>query len=192
LGVTFLAVSCINSLRLAISFWGSNPDSLGSFRLLSPFRGSNRDASDQNDRLAWLDKYIFLVSCIALSWFLTHSSSLTNLWSLFAAISQLLAGLVLLLATLYLKMEGKRSLQTFIPSVFFTLNSLAFSIYLGGWVFLRTFDFDVLLGSSFFSKSFSGSVNLMFLGVMSFCSSVVGMWLTYKSFSFLRRNEKFE
>lgn len=192
LGVTFLAVSCINSLRLAISFWGSDPNCVGSFRLLSSFWGSDRRASDQNDGLSWLDKYIFLVSCIALSWFFTHSSSLTNLWSLFAALSQLLAGLVLMLATLYLKTEGKRSLQTFVPSVFFTLNSLAFTIYLGVWVFLRTFDLDVLLGSSFFSKSFSGGVNLLFLGTMSLSSTVVGMWLIYKSFSFLRRNEKSE
>jgi len=173
LTITLLPLCCVNSLQLAISFWKSD-----------------QNVPKQKLGKGRLDKLFFILACLATSWFLTHSSSLTDLWLLFAGVNQLLAGLTLMLATIYLKREGKKLLQTFVPSVFFTLNSLVFLTYLGAWRFFGALDPDDLLGSPIFSQSFSGAVNILFLVVLSLLSAAIGLGLTFKPLFILIPSKK--
>jgi len=159
---TLLVVCCINSLRLAISLWKTGQNSV-----------------KKHDKRR-LDTPFFILACLSMSWFLTYSSSLADLWSLFAGVNQLLASLTLMLAAICLKRSGKKSLETIIPSVFLALNSLAFLAYLGAWRFLSALEPDDLFGSSLFSESFSGAVDRVFLVALSLVSAAIGLWLTLK------------
>jgi len=164
---TLLVVCCINSLRLAISLWKSDQNTVDK-------HGKRR-----------LDTSLFILACLSMSWFLTYSSSLADLWSLFAAVNQLLASLTLMLAAVFLKRSGKRILGTIIPSIFLAMNSLAFLAYLGAWRFLNALELDDLFRSSVFSDSFSGAVDLVFLTALSLLSVAVGVWLIFKTLNTL-------
>lgn len=163
---TLLVVCCINSLRLAISLWKPNQNGVDK-------RGKRRLG------------IFFVLACLSMSWFLTYSSSLADLWSIFAGVNQLLASLVLMLAAIFLKRSGKRILGTIIPSILLAMNSLAFLTYLGAWRFLNALEFDDLFGSSVFSKSFSGAVDLVFLTALSLLSATIGIWLIFKTLNTL-------
>jgi carbon starvation protein CstA len=159
--VVLLAVCCINSLQLAISLWRSDQ------HIPKQIPGGNR-----------LGSFLFVSACLSTSWFLTHSSSLLDLWFLFAGINQLLAGLTLMLGTVHLKQAGNEFPQTIVPSVLITLNSIAFLFYLSAWRFLDSLNIGDIFELLVFTQPFSQAVNLVFLITISLLSTAIGLWLT--------------
>lgn len=162
--VVVLAVCCINSLQLVISLWRSDQ------HIPKQIPGGNQ-----------LGSFLFVSVCLATSWFLTHSSSLLDLWFLFGGINQLVAGLTLMLGTVHLMRAGDNFPQTIVPSVLLTLNSIAFLFYLGAWRFLDVLDLGDIFDFMVFSQPFSRAVSLVFLITISLLSTAIGLWLTYET-----------
>ncbi len=159
--VVLLAICCINSLQLAISLWRSDQ------YIPKRIPGGDR-----------LGSFFFVSACLAISWFLAHSSSLLDLWFLFGGINQLLAGLTLMLGTVHLKQAGDRFPQTIVPSVLITLNSIAFLFYLSTWRFLDSLNLSDIFELRVFAQPFSQAVNVIFLITISLLSTAIGLWLT--------------
>lgn len=74
------------------------------------------------------NKY-FATSIIILVAFWLAQGTWTKLWPVFGASNQLIAALVLLLASVYLWQKKRPSIYTFIPAIFMTITTIAALIY---------------------------------------------------------------
>ena len=84
------------------------------------------------------NRYVATVVSLVVAWIFAVSGSWINLWLYFGGANQLLAGLALMLITIYLAKVKGRTGFTFWPAVFMIVTTLA-ALAWETWVFLRAF-----------------------------------------------------
>ena len=87
---------------------------------------------------AWIgNKYVASIICLLVGWAFAYSGAWINLWTLFGGSNQLLAGLALLLTSIYLAKVKKPTAFNLGPAIFMIVTCEAALIWESFFVFLK-------------------------------------------------------
>ncbi|HDH09851.1 MAG TPA: carbon starvation protein A [Chloroflexi bacterium] len=86
----------------------------------------------------WANMHVATIISLIVAWLFAVSGSWINLWLYFGGSNQLLAGMALMLVTIYLARQKRSTSYTLGPAIFMLVTTLAALIW-ETWVFIRAF-----------------------------------------------------
>ena len=144
-------------------------------------------------QLAIANRYVAAFIVLFIGGLFAYSGAWVNLWLLFGGSNQLLAGLALILVSIYLVKVKKPSKYTLGPAIFMIITCEAALLYEGAKFFYKVF----VLGSFFANPPISNypeiakGLNVIF-GIIGFILFILGLIVAYdaaKAYGRARRGE---
>ncbi|WP_287582329.1 carbon starvation protein A [Candidatus Borrarchaeum sp.] len=140
-------------------------------------------------RALFANKWVASIICLLLGGIFAYSGLFTFIWYLFGGANQLMAGLMLLLSTVYLASIKKTTKYNLIPAIFMIVTCLAALLYLSGVMLYRT-----AIGQPLVARLLALPQNIgwataftVAFGVVGLILVILGLIMAYDSFKSLRR-----
>ncbi|RLI20545.1 carbon starvation protein A, partial [Candidatus Bathyarchaeota archaeon] len=139
-------------------------------------------------QFAIANKYVAAIIVLFIGGLFAYSGAWINLWLLFGGSNQLLAGLALILVSIYLVKVKKPSAYTLIPAIFMIITCEAALLYEGAKFFYAVF----VLGKPFAKAPLSNypelasALNIIF-GIIGFVLFILGLVVAYDAAKALGR-----
>ncbi len=121
--------------------------------------------------------HVATIAALIIAFVLVRTGSWIYIWVLFGGANQLMAGLALLLVTLYLLTKGKNYRFVIYPMFFMYVTTVAALFYMVFWVFLPLVFTGKVSGGKLVGNLFSGG-----LGIVLIILALILAWDGYKAF----------